>query len=197
MRTGYDSKLLLYVCYQVKGGIAVLACLLIAAGHAHAEDGKKANKIGVVDMKRILDEAQAAKHIQKQVETHRSQLEKEFGNLEQQLKKQKQKLINEQGQLDQQAFREKRVQFQQKLQQTRNEAQTTRQRLKKAIDNAMNVLRKNVKEVSVKLGESRNYDLVISRQGAIYAADKHDMTDAVLNRLNNKITEINIDYNDE
>lgn len=170
---------------------------VVTAQASAQQDGKQIKKIGVVDMRRILDESQAARHIQDQVESKRQKLKEEFGNLENQLKQQKQKLVKEQGQLSQKAFQQKRAQFQQKLEQTRNKAKAKRQKLKQAINKAMDVLRKNVKQVVVKLGKSNNYDLVISRQGAIYAADKHDMTDTVLSRLDDKITEIDLQYSAE
>ena len=177
--------------------VLALAASISMTGSIDAQESAQKNKIGVVDLRRILNEAQATKHIKKQVKAQRGKLEKEFGGLEKQLKKQKQNLIQEKEELNQQAFQKKQVQFQQKLEQTRSKAQTKRQRLKEAINNAMDVLRKNVKEVAVKLGKSDSYDLVISRQGAIYTADKHDMTDAVLSRLNDKITKINLEYSAE
>jgi Skp family chaperone for outer membrane proteins len=174
-----------------------LAVITSTLSFSRAQESGNSKKIGVIDMRRILDESQAAQHIQKQVERERETLKQEFGNLEQQLKRQKQKLIQEQGQLSQQAFQKKRAQFQRKLEETRTQARTKRQKLKQAINKAMNVLRENVKEVVAKLGESGGYDLIISRQGAIYAADKHDITDMVLKRLNGKTTQIDLDYSVE
>ena len=193
MQSLMSYRVILAAAFAVIFVLALAASFKMTSPLGAQEKGK-AQKIGVIDMQRILNESQAAKNIQKQIKAQRSQLEQEFGNLEQELKQQKQSLIQEQKKLGQEAFQKKQAQFRQKLQKSRSKAQTERQKLKQAISDATDILRQNVKEVGTKLGQAGNYDLVISRQSAIYAADKHDITDTILARLNDKITEINLAY---
>lgn len=197
MSQGYRSIRVWSLIGSVLGIALVGAGILLVTQQSDAQDTANGKKIGVVDMRRILDESRAAQHIQKQVKAERAKLEQKFGTLEQELKQQKQKLIEEQNQLSQQAFQQKRKQFQQKLEKSRNQAQTKRRKLKQAINQAMTTLRKNVKDVVAKLGDSGHYDLVISRQGAVYAADKLDMTEAVLSRLDGNLAKIDLEYSSE
>lgn len=140
-------------------------------------------KIGFVSTERILRDSNAAKAAQTRLEQEFSRRERELNQLGEQLRQATEKLekdlptLSESQRVSRQRqvveldrdFQRRRREFQEDLAQRRNEE------LQAVIERANRVIRQ--------IAEAEKYDLIL--QEAVYIAPKHDITDKVINGLNN------------
>jgi outer membrane protein len=158
--------------------IALCAALLVTGLCASAQEFK----VGIVNLDRIVREANSAKSAQAKLEQEFTKREKEIADLGNQIKTLSDKLEREaptlpesqrnarQKQLVDQdrEFQRKRREFQEDLNSRKNEElQVVIERANKAVKS---------------LAESEKYDLII--QEAVYINPKHDITDKVIKSLN-------------
>ncbi|MCW8853939.1 MAG: OmpH family outer membrane protein [Gammaproteobacteria bacterium] len=139
-------------------------------------------KIGYVNMKRLLTEAPQIEAINKRLHDRFNAPKKELESMAEALQKQekdlkrdallmtesklasnKQKLMT-----DFKAFREKEATLGKELQEVQNQE--------------LSVFRDVARDILSKLAEEGKYDLIVS-EGVIYAADKIDITNEILERL--------------
>ncbi|MDH5472055.1 MAG: OmpH family outer membrane protein [Gammaproteobacteria bacterium] len=139
-------------------------------------------KIGYVNMKRLLTEAPQIEAINKRLHDRfngpKTELESMAAALQQQEKDLKRDALlmtesklagNKQKLMDDfKAFREKEAQLGKELQDVQNQE--------------LSVFRDVARDILSKLAEEGKYDLIVS-EGVIYAADKIDITNQILDRL--------------
>ena len=158
----------------------ILVCILLAMAGvaASAQDFK----VGIVNLDRIVREANTSKAAQAKLEQEFSKREKDIADLGGQIKAQSEKLEREaptlsesqrntrQRQLVEQdrEFQRKRREFQEDLNSRKNEE------LQLVIERANRVVRS--------LAEAEKFDLIL--QEAVYVNSKHDITDKVIKTLN-------------
>lgn len=140
-------------------------------------------KIGFVSTERILRDSNAAKAAQTRLEQEFARRERELNQLGEQLRQATEKLekdlptLSESQRASRQRqlaeldrdFQRRRREFQEDLAQRRNEE------LQAVIERANRVIRQ--------IAEAEKYDLIL--QEAVYIAPRHDITDKVINGLNN------------
>ncbi|WP_143889984.1 OmpH family outer membrane protein [Tepidimonas alkaliphilus] len=140
-------------------------------------------KIGFVSTERILRDSNAAKAAQARLEQEFGRREREIENLGNQLRQATEKFEKEAPTLSESQraarqrqiaelerdFQRRRREFQEDLAQRRNEE------LQQVIERANRVIRQ--------IAESEKFDLIL--QEAVYIAPKHDITDKVIQGLNN------------
>ncbi|TSE25483.1 Chaperone protein Skp [Tepidimonas sediminis] len=140
-------------------------------------------KIGFVSTERILRDSNAAKAAQSRLEQEFGRREREIENLGSQLRQATEKFEKDAPTLSESQraarqrqiaelerdFQRRRREFQEDLAQRRNEE------LQQVIERANRVIRQ--------IAESEKYDLIL--QEAVYIAPKHDITDKVIQGLNN------------
>jgi outer membrane protein len=164
---------------------SLLARLLLVATAAAAVPAALAQdiKIGFVSTERILRDSNAAKAAQARLEQEFSRREREIQNLGEQLRQATEKLEKDGPTLSESQraarqrqiaelerdFQRRRREFQEDLAQRRNEE------LQQVIEKANRVIKQ--------IAESEKYDLIL--QEAVYIAPRHDITDKVINGLNN------------
>jgi outer membrane protein len=164
---------------------SLLARLLLVAAAAAAVPAALAQdiKIGFVSTERILRDSNAAKAAQARLEQEFSRREREIQNLGEQLRQATEKLEKDGPTLSESQraarqrqiaelerdFQRRRREFQEDLAQRRNEE------LQQVIEKANRVIKQ--------IAESEKYDLIL--QEAVYIAPRHDITDKVINGLNN------------
>jgi len=139
-------------------------------------------KIGYVNMKRLLTEAPQIEGINKRLHDRFNKPKKELESMAQALQQQEKdlkrdallmtesKLTNNKQKLmtDFKAFREREAELGKELQDVQNKE--------------LSVFRDVARDILSRLAEEGKYDLIIS-EGVIYAADKIDITNEILERL--------------
>ncbi len=162
----------------IRRGLTVLL-LGVAAATAAAQDFK----IGFVNTDRIFRDSAAAKAAQTKLEQEFSRRERELENLRTQLRTASEKFEREAPTLSEtqrttrqrqlvdmdRDFQRRSREFQEDLNLRKNEE------LQQVLERANRVIRQ--------IAEAEKYDLII--QEAVYINPKHDITDRVINGLNN------------
>ncbi len=158
---------------------AVVLAAVAAIGGAWAQEFK----IGFVNTERILRDSNAAKAAQTRLEQEFARRERDLEALGNQLRQATDKFEKEAPTLSESQraarqrqiaeldrdFQRRRREFQEDLAQRRNEE------LQQVIERANRVIRQ--------IAEAEKYDLIL--QEAVYIAPRHDITDKVINGLNN------------
>ncbi|TDQ43677.1 OmpH family outer membrane protein [Tepidicella xavieri] len=162
----------------IRRGLTVLV-LSVAAATAMAQEFK----IGFVNTDRIFRDSAAAKAAQAKLEQEFSRRERELENLRNQLRAASEKFEREAPTLSESQrtqrqrqlvdmdrdFQRRSREFQEDLNLRKNEE------LQQVLERANRVIRQ--------IAEAEKYDLII--QEAVYINPKHDITDRVINGLNN------------
>lgn len=179
-----NSKLIL-------AAIVALSCLIIEPAQALAE-----TKIAVVDVKRIMNESDAAKSIQKQIEAKRKSYQDEVEKHEKELKKIQDSVVGVSDEISKEEFDKKREGFEKKLLDMRKLVQQRRSALEIAASNSLQELRGEVVKVVAELAAENKYTIVITRQNVILAEKSLEITDDVMKNLNKRIKTIKLEIKD-
>ncbi|TSE32631.1 OmpH family outer membrane protein [Tepidimonas charontis] len=163
--------------WWARGAVIVAAAASIGAAWAQEF------KIGFVNTERVLRDSNAAKAAQARLEQEFSRRERDLEALGNQLRQASEKFEKDAPTLSESQraarqrqiaeldrdFQRRRREFQEDLAQRRNEE------LQQVIERANRVIRQ--------IAEAEKYDLIL--QEAVYIAPRHDITDKVINGLNN------------
>ena len=167
--------------------IALMSLILAAAPvAANAEDVSP--KVAVVDVERLLSESNSGKDIKKQVESRRETFQKELAVQEESLRKQQETLVKmkEDKKATQDDFNKKVQDFEKKVAEAQKLLQDRRAELEKSALESMNSLRGKALEAVGEVATKGKYDIVLTKQNVILAAEEMDITDEALKALNAK-----------
>lgn len=156
-----------------------------------------AGSIGVVDVIYILNNSDAAKHIQEQREEYRQKFLKEISEVEQELRLEEKRLSENRADMEQAAYMEARKAYETKLLETRRIAQNKKRLLEDASNKAMNALRDELTAIVQEIANEKGYELVISNQNVITGAKPLDITSETFERLNKQRPSIEMVLEDE
>ena len=157
-----------------------------------AQDAPNPLKIAVVDVEKIISESSAGKSIQTQLAQSRESFQKEFAGRENELMQAQKKLVQEKKDITAEEFAQKRQNFEKQLLETRNLFQKRRSSLDKGLGMALSSLRKNIIQVTAEVADEGKFQVVLTRSSVVVIQKEMDITDAVLSRLNKKISSINL-----
>lgn len=163
--------------YQVFISLVLAACLAFSSSHALAE-----GRVAFVDVAAIMERMPEAAAI-------REEMQDEFGRQERALRESHEELMALQeryerdsavmADADRQALEQEMIQRQQALQQEQRQLQ---QRLNQRSEREMRRLQQMIGEAVEAVAREGGYDMVIY-DGVVYASERADITDAVLQRL--------------
>jgi len=148
--------------------------------------------IAIVDMQRILQESSASKSVQKQLEAQRSKFQNEIEKEENSLRQAEQTLSKQRTQLSAQDYSDREQQLRQRFSAVENHVQSRRKVLDKSYADAMNAVREALLDVVSSVARERGANLVIVKQQALWTDQPLDITDVVLQRLDEKMPKIDI-----
>ena len=177
----------------LKGIFLLLLLALLAAAPAHAADAKDklaSPVIAVIDVQRILQESLAAKSVQKQLETRRSQFQSEIEGEENGLRQSEQELSKAQKQLSTDVYSEREQQLRQRFLTVERHVQSRRKMLDEAFTDSMNAVRAALLDIVGTVAEEHGANLVLVKQQALWMDKSLDITDEVLGKLNAKLPQV-------
>jgi outer membrane protein len=164
-----------------RGVWALLAVAVLPGGNPAAA---AEYKIGYVDVRRAVEgseQAQQAKtELQGQVEERQADLESQRQTIEdlQQELKQQGSLMSE----DQR--KEKERQLQEAMRKFRRAQQAAQEDLDARKNQVLQDLYDQVSQIISRIGEKEGFDLILTGPSAMYVADRVDLTERVVDRLN-------------
>lgn len=161
-----------------------------AAAAAPATGPLKVPVIAVVDVQRIMQEANASKGISKSFESLRDTYQKEISTLEDKLRKQEEELRKQQTVLAPDALANKRRDFEKQVGEVQKTVQARKRVLENSLNEAMAVVHKTMVEVVAEVARERSANLVLARQQFVLVDTQMDVTDTVMERVNKKLPQV-------
>lgn len=171
--------------------LALAAAMLAAPMTAHAADKAP---FGVIDMARIMKESNAAQGIFKELETKRSEYEKQIKSQEDNLRKAEQDIIAKKAKMSEDEFNKSRKEFEDKLLAAQKMVQDRKQTLDKAYADSVGKLRAESAKITAAVAKERGYTAVITQDAVVLAEPELDVTDEVVKRLNASVKNIPIKW---
>jgi Skp family chaperone for outer membrane proteins len=150
------------------------------------------NGFAIVDIQKILDEAAASKSAAKQVLELKQKYAKESQAKIEELKKSEAQIKSQQKALSQEAFALKVKDFQAKFNEGQKDAMKKKRIVENAYAKALELIRSAVVMVISEISAERKIDLVLAKGQILYARNGVDITDEVLERLDKKLSKVNI-----
>ena len=170
--------------------------LTVAVGPGVAQESQKVGtirvKMAVIDMNEIRRNAAAVKDIRAQVENLRAAFQTEIKNEEEELRAANQELGRQRAILSPEAFTEERRKFEQRLAGVQRKVQQRKQNLDKALNDAMFEVQKSLNKIVVDLAKEHNLTLVLRKEQTVLVAQPLNMTDAVLQRLDQALPTVKV-----
>ena len=177
--------------------LAALAVML-AQPHSAAAQAKKAaqggaiERIGVVDVQKILRDASATRAIRPQLDKLKNKYQAQFKKEEDELRAADQDLERQRAILSPEAFNEKRVEFQKGANDRQRKVQDARQLLDESLGKAMGVVQDQLRAVLIQVRDEHKLQLILFRSAVIAMDTRFDITDEVLKRLNQKLPSVTV-----
>lgn len=148
--------------------------------------------IAIVDVQRMLSESKAAVSIQEQIKKHRDTFMEEITRKEDSLRAKEKELMEARSSLSQEELSEKRDAFEEELLEARKMTQNHKRALEKAAADAMNTLRTTLFDIVQGIADERNISLVITRQQVVVGEKSLDISDEVLEALDQELDSVDI-----
>jgi Skp family chaperone for outer membrane proteins len=162
--------------------------LLAMAGSAVAQTGVPAvGSILVVDVEKLLRDSKAAKSIQQQVEQQRGTYTKDLSKQENDIRAAREELERQRTILSEQAFAGKVQEFQQKVNELRENASNKSQVLQRGSSAAFAHVLKGVEQVVVEIASERKASLVVAKNNVVVVDPSLDITEETLRRLDQRL----------
>lgn len=171
--------------------LAFVACLSVFAFNAAPAAAEQS--IGVVDVQALLTQSKAGQNIQKQLDTRKEKFLSEIGKEEAALRDEEKKLAGERDSLSKDDFTKKAKAFEEKLNASRQKAQTRKKALEDGANGALIKLRDQIVKIVEEVAASKGYGLVITTQTVVAGGKAFDITEESLKKLNDAVSEIPLD----
>lgn len=164
---------------------------------AHAEDAKA--PIAVVNIQMIMKEASVAKQVREELDKKQKSFQAELTKKDESLQKEDQELGKQKGVLSKEAFEEKTRAFRKKVTDVQKEVQTKKATLDNAYAQAISEIQKAVFSIVADMAKEKGFVLAIPMEAppswqVLYADEKLDISKDVLDRLNKKLSKIDVKF---
>lgn len=175
----------------------LLVCaMMFPAGYALADDHPPASAV-VVDVQRVLDEAEAAKGVQKQLAQQRARFQTETEKEENQLRQAEQDLTKAHDHLSANAYTEREQQLRQHFVAVERHVDVRRRLLDRTFTDAMNAVRDKLLSIVQEVAHEHGANLVLVKQQVLWSEKDMDVTDEILSRLNKALPQVQVKVPDE
>jgi Skp family chaperone for outer membrane proteins len=161
------------------------------AGSAAAQTAAPAHgSILVVDVERLLRDSRAAKSIQQQVEQQRGSYTKDLSKQENDIRAAREELERQRTILSEQAFAGKVQEFQQKVNELRENASNKSQVLQRGSNAAFAQVLKGVEQVVIEIASERKASLVVAKNNVVVVDPSLEITEETLRRLDQRLPSV-------
>ena len=151
----------------------------------------------VIDMKVVLAKSSAFATLQKEIQNLEKKYKEEIQNEESLLRKDQEKLVAQKSVLSVEEFKEKEDTFKQKVNKIQGKVEKIRRDLESTMAKGMQVIQqeavKHMKEIAAKEG----YLLVFDANTTVISADRINISNIVVDRLNKSLPKITVEKKKE
>lgn len=177
--------------------LLLVALWAVFAVPAQAADSGNPAVALVVDVQRILDESEAAKGVQKQLNTQRAKFQTETEKEENQLRQAEQDLTKAHDHLSADAYGDHEQKLRQHFIAVERHVDVRRKLLDQSFTDAMNVVRDKLLAIVQDMARERKANLVLVKQQVLWSDKQLDVTDEILSRLNKSLPQVIVKVPDE
>lgn len=163
-----------------------------AAQAAGPTSEPKGTKVAVLDVQRILREAQAMKNIRDQIGALRKTYQEEIEKLQADLRTANEELRRKRSILSPEAFDEERRKFDQRVAEVQRIVQQRNQQLDRANADAVLQVQKAYNDIVVELANERAYGLIFRKSATIIVHPPIEVTPEVLARLDKRLPAVKV-----
>ncbi len=174
--------------------IAIATILLSGAGlgalaqQVDVSDGDKysVERLGVIDLGEILRQSQATSNVRDLLEEKREEFQEQFAAREVELLSREKSLKGKRDIMSKEAYEAEVRLFQDEVATIQREIQQKRKSLDNAFQQAQDKMRNVAIEIVGEIAEERELDLVVNRNNVLVFRNQLDLTQIVLERLNER-----------
>lgn len=148
--------------------------------------------IGVIDINKILTEADAAVLASEQIEEIAIEIEDEIKKSDDEIIKEQNLLIESQAIMAPEAFESKRIEYENKVQNYNNERQAKLLKIDELIAVSRNDVLLALKPILEEISNKKGITILLEKGSVMLSADKMDITGEVLTILNKEFPKIEI-----
>ncbi len=178
---------------RVPGLITIVALAVAATAAVPADAAAQEHpetKAAILDFQRILRESAASVDIRAQIERQRQIYQEEITKQEQELRTLDQELWRQRAILSTEAFAQKRREFEERVAEVQQGAQTRKRELDKAYDYGLKQVQGALNEIISELAGQRGFNLVLPRQQVVFSDATLNISDEILVRLNERLPKV-------
>ena len=148
--------------------------------------------IGVIDINKILSDADAAKTAAKQIEDIAIEIENEIKLSDEEIIKEQNILIESQSIMAPEAFESKRNEYEIKVQKYNSERQAKLMKIDELIAVSRNDVLNAMKPILEEISNEKGITIILEKASIMLNAEKMDLTNEVLKKLNKSLPTIKV-----
>lgn len=146
----------------------------------------------ICDVLLVLREAKASQSIREQIDKQRASYQAEIAKQENELRAADQQLASQRAILAPEAFAQRRRDLEKRVGDAQQIVQARRRALDQAFTESMQRVEGNMIEVISEIARDKNYQVVLPKSQVVIVQSQLDITQEVLQRLNKKLTSVQV-----
>lgn len=167
---------------------ALLAIIFTISAPAFAVE----TKIGIIDLRKVIEESEAGKNIASQLKSRQEAIQKEASEFEKKLKAEEQDILAKRKDMKAEEFTEKKKAFEQDFLKSRQAVMTKSSELDTSRKQALAELQKHIAKISADVAKDKKLEIIIDRQFVVLAEEGMDISADVMSKLNASVKTIPI-----
>ncbi len=167
-------------------GLTVLG----SASASYAAEARTSPVLGIVDTDLILQEALASKGVRLERDKYATTYQNQVKDMEGKLRSEDQELSQQRGVLAPDVFQQRAQTFQQKLADFQTQVKDKQERLDFAFQQSMQQVGQALMDVTSEVSKEKGINAVMARNAVMIFDPSMDITKAVLDKLNTKLTNV-------
>ena len=148
--------------------------------------------IGVIDINKILAEANAAVEAAEEIENIAAEIENEIKLSDEEIIKEQNLLIESQSIMAPEAFEAKRIEYENKIQTYNSERQSKLMKIDELIAISRNDILNAIKPILEEISNEKGITIILEKTSIMLNAEKMDITNEVLKKLNKSLPNIKV-----
>ena len=148
--------------------------------------------IGVIDINKILAEANAAVEAAEEIEKIAIEIENEIKSSDEEIIKEQNLLIESQSIMAPEAFETKRIEYENKVQTYNSERQSKLMKIDELIAISRNDILNAIKPILEEISNEKGITIILEKTSIMLNAEKMDITNEVLKKLNKSLPNIEV-----
>ncbi len=171
--------------------ILALGIVFVGGAEGRAQAVPPAH-IAIVDYLLIQQQSLAINDLKAQIEQRRQVYQEQINLQEQDLRAADQELVSQQSILAAEAFAQKRREFEARVAEVQRDVQARKRELDQAFDFGLKEFERAVISIIAELAATRGYNLVLSRQQIVFADNTLNISQEVLDLLNQRLPRVEV-----